>query len=181
MFVILFNGVAVSAVDSIVEEVDGKSYNYISFYEVTIDQRIGLVWPQLKNLSSWMFEFELSNVAGDIGQEGEVLRLYPKQDFFIQVAKIIPEKLFAIVNLPVKFKDELSTGNAIIHLTEVDEKTVVSITMNRRYTWLGQGENPMRAIRKSESFAMNSKVMWEEKFLGRLKQLTEKYRETPKE
>ncbi|WND03909.1 hypothetical protein QGN29_05925 [Temperatibacter marinus] len=160
--------------DTIVEEADGLSYVYTSYYEITIDRNSAAIWPIVKNLPAWMYEFELSYVSGEKGAEGEVLRLYPGQEFFIQVTKLIPEKLLAIVNSPSKFRGESSTGSAVIHLNERGNKTVVSLTMSRRYTWHGEGENPMKAMRKSAAFAENAKAMWQEKFLGRLKELAEK-------
>jgi len=163
----------VHASDTITTEPDSEIYNYVSYYEVKIDAPAKDVWPVLKNLGSWMYEFEMSSVSGESGKEGEVLRLYPGQDFFVQVTKIVPSRLLVVANLPATFKGETSTGVGTIILHEHGEQSVVSMAMSRRYSWLGEGGNPMKATRQSSAFAEGTKVMWQDRFLGKLKTLAE--------
>jgi len=142
-------------------------------YEISIAKPARAIWPHLLDPGSWMYEFELAHVSGPVGQEGEVRRLYEEQDFFVQTTKLIENRLYVSVNLPSTFRDEFSTGIAIITLTEVNESTIVALTMSRRYTWLGEGPNPTREIRESEAFQESTRATWEEKFLPRLRQLAE--------
>ncbi len=163
----------VSADDSLVSEPNDKIYNYVSHYEVLIKAPAEEVWPVLRDLSKWMYAFDLSPVSGDKGEEGEILRLYPEQDFLIQITKIVPNKLLVIANLPSTFRQELSTGVASISLQEMAGNSIVRIVMSRRYSWLGEGDNPMKEFRKSEEFALNSKALWQGRLLGKLKYLVE--------
>ena len=161
------------ASQSISTEPGGQSYTFVSHFEKTIDAPVGDVWPILTDLSSWMNEFELSHVSGEPGEEGAVMRLYPEQEFYIQLTQIIPNRLLAITNLPSTFQGEQSTGVGVILVHEAHGKTKVSITLSRRYTWNGEGENPIKAHRQSGVFQENTRAMWEDRFLGNLKTLSE--------
>ncbi|MGD8832113.1 MAG: hypothetical protein PVF57_16025 [Pseudomonadales bacterium] len=154
-------------------EPDPTSYHYVAHYAVRIDASADVVWPHLRRMNEWMYEFELSHVSGTPGAEGEVRRLYADQDFFIQVTRQIPDRLLVIANLPSTFEGEYSTGVAVITLDDSnDGMTTVDLTMSRRYTWLGEGENPLRARRASAAFTESNDAMWE-RFLDRLRTLAE--------
>jgi len=45
--------------------------------------------------------------------------------------------------------------------------------MSRRYTWEGTGDNPQKAVRESQEFNERARAMWEDRFLGRLRELAE--------
>ena len=120
-----------------------------------------------------MDEFALTHVSGDPGAQGEVLQLYPGQEFYIQVTRKIPEKPLMIANLPSTFQDEASTGVGAIALQEAAGKTVVSVTLSRRYTWLGDGPNPMKARRESAEFQTGADALWQDRFLANLKSRAE--------
>lgn len=154
-------------------EPNPNSYHYVSHYAVRIDAPADVVWPHLRRLNEWMYEFELSQVAGTPGTEGEVRRLYAAEDFLIQVTHQIPDKLLVIANLPSRFEGEDSTGVAVITLNESDGSTIVDLTMSRRYTWRGEGDDPQRARRASAAFSEQSRAMWQDRFLGRLRSLAE--------
>lgn len=170
---------------STITEPDANTYHFIDHHQVTINAPAKKVWPHLISLGSWMYEFEMAHVSGEPGREGQVMRLYEGQDFMMQIARMVPNQLLTLVNLPSTFKGEYSTGTGVTTLFEFEGKTLVSLTMDRRYTYLGKDsledgdatgvalDNPMRAVRESEAFIENTRAMWEDRFLTRLKQLVE--------
>ncbi len=162
-----------TASDTITAEPDGNSYSYVSQYTVEIGASADTVWAHLIDISSWMYEFEMALVSGTPNQEGEVRRLYEGQDFLIQITKTIPDDLLVISNLPVTFNGESSTGVAVVTLDEVEGITTVRVIMSRRYTWDGTGDNPQKAVRESQEFNERTRAMWENRFLGRLRELAE--------
>ncbi len=155
-------------------EPDSDSYHFVSHYRVSIDAPPDTVWEHLIDLGSWMYEFELQHVSGDPRKAGEVLRLYAEQNFFVQITKAIPSELLVIANLPSTFKGEFSTGIGVMTLHEIGAKTVVDLTMSRRYSWREEGENPMKRIRESSAFNQNTDAMWQDRFLERLRALSER-------
>lgn len=154
-------------------EPNGETYNFTTHYRVQISASREAVWPVLLDLKSWMYEFELTPVTPDIEGEGRVLRLYSGQAFEIQISKIVPLELLSIVNLPLNFEGELTTGVGIITLHENASGCEVSVTMSRRYTWTDQGENPVRAVRETAAFQEQTRAMWQDRFLRRLKERVE--------
>lgn len=169
---ILFLSAQSIAFESVVSEPDDNAYNYVSHYRIEIEAQPQTVWKHLKNLGSWMVDFEMSHVSGTEGAVGEVLRLYPQQDFFCQITALVPNELLVIANLPVTFKGEFSTGAGIITLNETKNGAVVDVTMSRRYTWEGEGSNPMKGMRESADFQQGSQATWN-KFLEKLRSLSE--------
>ncbi len=161
------------ASETVTPEPDHSAYHFVSHFSVDIEASAEDVWPQLRDLGSWMYEFDLTLESGEAGEKGEVRRLYAGQDFFIQVTRIIPEKLLVFANLPSSFNGEHSTGVAIISITEAGGTSTVSLTMSRRYRWDGEGENPNMALRESDEFQERTRSMWQDRFLGRLKSLVE--------
>ena len=176
-FYTMFLGILASsysiAEDFISQEPEATTYNYVSSYEITINSSPEEVWKTLENLKSWMYTFELSHHSGSPGQVGEVLRLYPNQPFFIQVTGKVENKLLTIVNLPSSFNGEKSTGVGVISLTPNDSETQVQLTMSRRYEWIGEGDNTMKAKRESKQFQGSTAKMWGN-FLNKLKEISEK-------
>lgn len=83
-------------------------------FSVEVNTPASAVWNQLVDVGSWMYDFDLLMVSGTPGQEGEVRRLYPGQEFFIKITKLIPNKLLVFANLPSSFNGEYSTGVAVI-------------------------------------------------------------------
>ncbi len=169
---LLLCSVDVSASETITTEPNENSYNFVSSYSVLIDAPAEVVWPHLRNLGAWMYEFEMSNVSGEPGQLGEVMRLYEGQDFLVQIIEAIPQKLLVMANLPSGFKGEKSTGIGVTTLTQIESATRVTLTMSRRYTWTGEGENTQKLTRQSQSFREDTKARWV-RFLKRLKLIAE--------
>lgn len=173
VFVVMLTGLAPSmASDAIVGEPDGNSYHFVSHYRVAIEAPAQTVWRHLTDLGSWMYDFEMSHESGVPGEEGEVLRLYSGQDFFTQITGAVTNELLVVANLPSTFKDEYSTGVAVITLNEAQGETVVDLTMSRRYTWQGDGANPMKSTRESPEFIDGTRATWR-RFLDRLRSLSE--------
>ncbi len=170
LVVLLFS--SAGAVESVVAEHGSDAYHYVSSHSISIDAAPDVVWVHLERLDSWMYEFELSHVAGEPGRPGEVLRLYPEQAFFVQILEIDAPKLLVMANLPSVFGDESSTGLGVVSLHERADGTEVALTMSRRYTWLGEGENPQLATRSSAAFQEATNAMWG-RFLDRLTTLAE--------
>ena len=171
LIVSMISGTSYATV-SITDEVDGASYNLVSTHRVDISATRAAVWKNLKNLKSWMYDFELSHHSGPEGEVGEVLRLYPGQDFFVQITSMTPTESMVFSNLPSSFRGEYSTGSAVIVLGAENGKTVVSLVMSRRYTWVAEGENPMKAQRSSQEFVDQTNATWS-RFLERLRELSE--------
>lgn len=161
-----------TASETITSEPDDSSYHFVSHYSIEIEAPANAVWKQLVDVGSWMYEFELSLESGTPGHEGEVRRLYPGQDFFIEITKIIPNKLLVFANLPSVLNGEYSTGVSVITLTETGGTTTVNLTMSRRYSWDSTAPNPQRSLRESPEFQERTGAMWQG-FLGRLRSLVE--------
>ena len=161
------------ASETVTPELGGSSYYFVSHYTVEIDAPAAKVWQQLVDIGSWMYEFDLTLESGTPGQEGEVRRLYAGQEFFVEITKLIPNRLLVFANLPSTFNGEHSTGVAIITLGEVDGVTTVNLTMSRRYTWNSSEPNPHRITRESSEFQERTRAMWQDRFLGRLRSLVE--------
>ena len=161
------------ASETVTAEPGGSAYHYVAHYSVEISASAAEVWEHLVNVGSWMYELDLTLESGTAGQEGEVRRLYAGQDFFIEITKVIPNKLLVFVNLPTTFDGEYSTGVAVITLDEFDGVTRVNLTMSRRYTWDRAEPNPYRSNRESAEFQERTRAMWEDRFLNRLRSLAE--------
>ncbi len=159
------------ASETLTEEPDDNSYNYVSHYSIEINAPVEVVWSNLVNFGSWMYEFEMETISGQGELEGQVLRLYEGQDFFMQVTKAIDNELLVIVNLPSSMEGELSTGIAVTSMREINGNTTVNLTMSRRYTWSGRGENHLKSRRQSKTFNDNTRALWN-RFLGRLAELS---------
>ena len=149
------------------------SYHFVTHYRINIDAPPATVWQHLIDLKSWMYEFELSQLHGASGQPGQVLRLYENQDFEVLVTAAIDERMLAIANLPLTFRQEYGTGNGVMTLHNTETGTELSLTMTRRYTWKGEGENPLLLQRQSTAFQQRTRDMWQGRFLTRLKELAE--------
>jgi hypothetical protein len=149
----------------------GESYYYTDHYEVVIDKPVSGVWPFIIDMGSWMTGLNDANESSPAGVEGETFRLYG--NFYMEVVKVIPEKMLLLVNLPNTQEGEDTQGVAMITAQEADGKTLVSIFMNRIYLWSQSEKNVLRERRESSNHAANRKVMYKEKFLTRLKELVE--------
>ena len=173
VLVTLGTSLPLSASETLTVEPGDKAYNFVSHYRVVIDAPAKNVWKHLVNLRSWMYEFEMFSVSGEPGKQGEVLRLYAGQNFLVQITEAIPNELLVMVNLPLTFKGEFSTGTGVTTLYEANGQTTVDLTMSRRYTWENDGENPMKKIRESPKFMAETSAMWQDRFLQKLRTLAE--------
>lgn len=162
------------AATSLVDEPGEASYRFVSYHSVAIDAPVDVVWTQLLDLKSWMYEFELATVSGERGQVGEVLRLYEGQAFMIQLIALVPNEVLVMANLPSTFQGETSTGIGVMSLYRQEGQTIVELTMSRRYTWMGEGVNEQRKTRESETFVQGVEEMWRGRFLARLRCLAER-------
>ena len=158
---------------SLTPEPDRASYHFVTHYRVNIDASPAAVWPVLVNLKSWMYEFDLTTISGEPGQAGHVLNLYAEQAFQVQVTHAIPNQVLTIANLPLTFRGEFGTGIGVMTLHETASGTELSLTMSRRYTWQSEAVNPLREMRATAAFHEQTRAMWEDRFLARLKSLAE--------
>ena len=162
-----------SASETLTAEPGGSSYHFVSHYSIDVAASANEVWNQLVDVGSWMYEFDMSLVSGEPGQEGEVRRLYSGQDFFMEITKVIPGELLVLANLPSSFNEESSTGVVVITLNESNGIITVRLTMSRRYSWGSEEPNPQRSMRESPEFQERTRAMWRERFLPKLKSLAE--------
>jgi hypothetical protein len=148
------------------------SYHFVDAYEIVIDRTPEVVWPILVDQSLWT-DFEMIHESGPRNAEGEVLRLYPGQDFFVQIVNLIPERMMVVANLPSTMEGEASIGLAMLTLADLGGKTLVSNFMVRYYDWTADGPNPLRARRESAEYQAFNREMWQERYLPRLRELAE--------
>jgi hypothetical protein len=111
--------------------------------------------------------------SGPVGAEGEVLRLYEGQDFFVEIAKIVPGRMIVLVNLPSTFQGEEMVGVGMLTLTEIDGTSLVSAFMSRQVSGPAGAVDPLRARRESAEYRELNRQMWQERFFGRLRELAE--------
>ncbi|WP_308366237.1 MULTISPECIES: hypothetical protein [unclassified Microbulbifer] len=149
----------------------GDSYYYVDHFETVIDKPVDEVWPHVVEMGKWMPWMTGANPESNKISEGERVHLY--DDFYIEVVKIIPQKMILLANLPNVDRGEQSQGVAMISVTEANGKTLVSIFMSRIYNWFDAEENPQRATRESSEFAKKRKAVFKDNFLVKLKQLAE--------
>lgn len=152
----------------------GDSYYFVDHYDIVIDRPADAVWPHMTDLASWLTPVAgkgMIHVAGPRHGEGEVFRLYRGQDFFLQITKIIPNKLIMGVNLPASQRGEKAVaGVVMMTLMSKGSKTVVSVFMSRQYSWFAKTPDPLRKVRESAQFAKSRRASFEEA-LERLKAL----------
>lgn len=172
LFVALTVTVSANANETLTEEPDSGAYHFVSSYRIEIGAPANRVWDHLLNFGSWMIDFEMSHHHGEPKKAGQVLRLYPGQDFFVQIVGMVPNETLVIANLPVTFRGEHSTGIGVITLNENNGETVLNLSMSRRYTLLESSDNSMKQTRQSAGFAEGTKATWQ-RFMERLKSLAE--------
>jgi len=163
---------AAHAEDFIIDSELAASYHFVATYEILIDRPPADVWPVVIDQASWT-DFAMIHESGPRNAEGEVLRLYPEQEFFIEIIELIPERMFVVANLPSTIDGEESVGIAMMTLADVDGKTLVTNFMARHYNWTGDGPNPLRARRASAEFREFNRAGWEDQLLPRLRDLVE--------
>ena len=164
---------ATAASETMTSEPGGEAYNFVTHYRVLIDAPASAVWPILLDFRAWMDEFEHATVSGTPGTSGHVIRLYAGQDFMTQTTAVVPEKLIAIVNLPLTLNGEFGTGVGVFTLHDSGGETEVSLTMSRRYLPAGEGFVELQATRDSDDFQARTRAMWQDRFLKKLKAIAE--------
>ncbi len=108
---------------------------------------------------------------GGTVSEGKKVQLYG--DNYIEVVKIIPQKMILLANHPSTQSGESSQGVAMVSVVEANGKTLVSIFMSRLYGWFEAAPNTQRPTRESESFARQREEMFQGNFLEKLRKLAE--------
>jgi hypothetical protein len=149
----------------------GDSYYYVDHFEIIIDKPLSDVWPHVIAMGKWMPWMASKDSPNEIASEGQKVNLYG--DFYIEVVKVIPQKMILLTNLPGVERGEQSQGIAMVSVIEINGKTLVSIFMSRIYNWFEPTENPQREIRESTDFAKQRKATFKDNFLEKLKQLSE--------
>src|SRR5690606_42014095 len=90
--VILAGEAHAQSVGSVVESEFANAYHYVDRYEVMIDAPPEEVWPKLLDFASWMHEFDMVHQSGPKTAEGAVYRIYEGQNFFFEIATVVPER-----------------------------------------------------------------------------------------
>lgn len=164
---------AISATAQIAELKDelGDSYYYVDHFEVTINKPVSEVWPHIVEMGKWMPWMATEDSPDGTVSEGRKVNLYG--DSYIEVVKIIPQKMVLLINLPNVENGEPSQGVAMISTVEEEGKTLVSIFLSRVYYWFDTEPNAQRSTRGSEEFVKQRQEMFHG-FLKKLKYLSEK-------
>ncbi|MGL6161936.1 hypothetical protein [Microbulbifer sp.] len=149
----------------------GDSYYYVDHFETVINRPADEVWPHVVEMGKWMPWMAGGNSEIKDVSEGKKVHLYG--DFYIEVVKVIPQKMILLANLPSMEKGEQSQGVAMVSITESNGKTIVSIFMSRIYNWFEDKENSQRVTRESAEFASQRKATFKDNFLAKLKALAE--------
>lgn len=170
--IFLLTGGQAPAAESMLESELADSYHYIDKYEILINAPAALIWPHLVDLGSWMNSFSMIHESGPVNGEGEILRLYEGEEFYLQIVKLIPQRMLVGVNLPSSIENEDSVGVVMITLAEFEEGTLASIFMSRQYDWPGPGDNPIKQRRETATFVEFNNTIYKG-FLERLKELSE--------
>ena len=145
----------------------GDSYYYVDHFETVIDKPAQEVWPHVIKMGEWLpWIGEIKSIS-----EGDKIHLYG--DSYIEVVKIIPQKMVMLANLPNTDKGEESQGVVMVSISEANGKTIVSIFMSRIHNWFSTEENPQRITRSSEAFSANRKTTFKDNALAKLKLLAE--------
>lgn len=148
----------------------GASYYYTDHYEVLIEKPVEDVWPHILEMGSWM-PWAAADEGGSVVSEGDIINLY--EDFYIEVAKVLPESMILLVNLPNSQEGEDTQGLAMVTAKEADGKTLVSLFMSRIYYWFSIDENGLRERRSTSEFRASRRATYKENFLLKLKELAE--------
>lgn len=171
--VALFGFTRVTVAESIIIDSElSDSYHFVDTYEISINSAPHEVWRHLVDMASWP-GWGMTHESGPREQEGEVLRLYPGQEFFVQIVKLIPDRMMVVANLPSNMQGEESVGLAMITLTKIEDSTLVSVFMARHYDWTGEGPDPLRQKRASDEFREFNRQNWDNGFLPHLRDLAE--------
>ena len=162
-----------SAETLIIDSELASAYHFVDTYEVLIDSPPDVVWPHLLDFKSWMQGVAMIHESGPVGAEGEVLRLYEGEEFFVEITKIVPGEMVLIANLPSTMEGEDMVGVSMLTLTEVGGKSLVSNFMSRHMNWPEATPNPLRARRESAEYRAFNHEM-QAQALGRLRELAER-------
>lgn len=170
---VFFCTAALSAVAqvSVLDTDVGDAYYYVDHFEIIIDKPISDVWPHVVAMGTWMPWMATEDSPEGTIQEGKKVNLYGGS--YIEVVKIIPEKMVLLANLPSVENGEQSQGIAMVSVAEVNGKTLVSIFMSRIYSQLEASNNTQRLTRESAEFAKQRKEVFQNNFLKKLKYLAE--------
>jgi len=166
-FWVYLTSVSVMAEISNLEADLGDSYYYVDHFETVIDKPAQEVWPHVIKMGEWLpWMAEIRSVS-----EGDRVHLYG--NFYIEVVKVIPQKMVMLANLPNTDQGEESQGVVMVSISKANGKTVVSIFMSRIHNWFSTKENPQRIIRSSEEFSAKRKTTFKDNALAKLKLLAE--------
>ncbi|WP_299944215.1 hypothetical protein [uncultured Microbulbifer sp.] len=149
----------------------GDSYYYVDHFEIIIDKPANEVWPHVLEMGKWMPWMNQGNSKDSQISENDRVHLYG--EFYIEVVKIIPQKMILLANLPAVEEGEESQGVAMVSISESNGVTQVSMFMSRIYNWFEPEINYKRATRESVEFSNQRKSTFRDNFLGKLKQLSE--------
>jgi hypothetical protein len=138
---------------------EDESYYYIDHYEVAIDKSVTEAWPLVVDLSAWIPGLQGLNGRRPMAEEGETFLLYDQ--FSMSVAKVVPEQLVVMVNLPAVQQREETQGVVMLSARQVGERTIVSLFMSRVFFWTDATENVLRATRESKEFSEQRKATYQ--------------------
>lgn len=147
------------------------SYYYVDHFEIIIDKPVSDVWPHVLAMGTWMPWMATEYSPEGTVQEGKKINLYG--DSYIEVVKIIPQKMILLANLPSVENGEQSQGIAMVSVADVNGNTLVSIFMSRIYLGSEASNNAQRLTRESAEFAKQRKEVFQNNFLKKLKSLAE--------
>lgn len=167
---------------------------YASIAEITIGAPAAIVWSQVVDMGSWIYDFHFEHVAGGTDTDGEVEHLWPigaedlKGNLMIaeedrtnanatvlKTLKAVPGKLLYQIN-PPKMHDGIKlTGVNVIVLTEMSGKTVVTAIRSKEAV-CSTAEECKATQEWLDQNQPVPQMRWTEKYLPRLKALCEEKR-----
>lgn len=175
----------------------GVHAGYVSVAEITIDAPARAVWPYVVDMGTWIYDIHFEHISGEVRGEGEVRHLWSSgaegpdgpitvsardrslaNATVLKTLSLVPEKLWYGINPPKLEAGVRSTGVNLVLLNEIAGKTLVTAVRSK------EAVCPSRDVCQATQAEMlryqpAAQFRWTEKYLPRLKQLSEQLAKAP--
>jgi hypothetical protein len=164
---------------------------YVSVAEIAIAAPAKAIWPHVLDIGSWVYDFHFEHISGQRGGEGEVKYLWAvaaegvnaiaekdrtlENAIVLKTLSIIPQRLWYGINPPRLEGESLGTGVNMVMLSEQGNQTRVTAIRSK------ESLCPNKAARdttqdKMIKYQPIAQSRWTDKYLPRLKELSERTR-----